>query len=59
MTGLQPHIKKTPPSDGDLFSFYTLLYQQVITAAQLNVFARTQSSVTVLTEGGKDITLID
>ena len=53
------HERETPPRDGDLFSFCALLYQQFGTAAQLNGFARTQSSITVLTEGEKDITLID
>lgn len=31
----------------------SLLYQQFATAAQLNGYARTQSSITLLTEGKK------
>lgn len=51
--------RETPLRDGDLFSFCSLLYQQFGMAAQLNGFARTQSSITPLTEGKKDIMLID
>lgn len=50
--------QETPPRKP--FSFCSLLPQQFAAAAPtLNSFARTQSSVTLLTEGKRDITLID
>jgi len=49
------HARETPPRDGELFSFCSLLYQQFGTAAALNGFARTQSSITLLT--GKKTTI--
>lgn len=57
--GLTSHERETASSDGDLFSFSSLLYQQFGAAAQLNGFARTQSSITLLTEEEKDMTIID
>lgn len=59
MNRLTSHERQTAPRDGDLFSFSSLLCQQFGTAAQSNGFARTQSSVTLLTEEEKDMMIIE
>ena len=53
MMRLTSYERETAPRDGDLSSSSSLLHQQFATAAQSDGFARSQSSVTLLTEEEK------